>query len=63
MNKFPHWDLVIMCVALALVFAFEMLGVFCPRFVTITALCRDFIPRWLRAMICGWLVYHFVVVA
>lgn len=50
-----------MCVALALVFGLEMVGVFNPNFVTITAICRSFIPRWLRFMVCLWLTWHMVV--
>ena len=59
--KFVRWDVVVTIVAMAVVFGFEMLGVFTDRYVTITAVVRAVCPRWLRAMICGWLYYHFVV--
>lgn len=49
-----------MCAALAVVFAFEMLGVFTNNYVTITALVRDYTPMWLRAMILGWMCWHFM---
>lgn len=59
---YPRWDLVAMCIALAIVFAIEMLGVFSAgrEYVTITSICRTFIPLWLRAPILGWMVYHFM---
>jgi len=50
-----------MCAALAVVFTFEMLGVFTDRYVTITAIVRGVIPKWARAMLLGWLCYHFLV--
>jgi hypothetical protein len=55
------WDMVLMCIALGIVFAFEMMGVFVDRYVTITAICRTYVPLWGRAMILGWLVYHFTI--
>jgi len=50
-----------MSVALAVVFAFEMAGVFGKHYVTITAIVRATIPIWLRAMILGWLAWHFMI--
>jgi hypothetical protein len=49
-----------MFVAICIVFTLEMLGVFGARYVTLTALVRTFIPKWLRAMILGWLCWHFL---
>lgn len=60
-SKYLRWDLVAMCTALAVVFAFEMLGVYTDRYITITAIIRATIPRWARAMILGWLCYHFML--
>lgn len=59
--KYVRWDLIVMSVALSVVFVFEMLGVFTARYVTITAIVRAYVPTWLRAMIGGWLYYHFVI--
>lgn len=59
-SKYVRWDIVAMCAALAVVFAFEMLGVFTDRYVTITAIIRGTMPRWARAMILGWLCWHFL---
>lgn len=61
MKPYVRWDLIAMCVALAIVFGFEMLGVFTDRYVTVTALVRAVVPKWARAMICGWLCYHFLI--
>lgn len=61
MNQYLRWDVVAMCVALAVVFVFEMVGVFTNNYITITALVRQFVPLWARAMVLGWLCYHFMV--
>lgn len=61
MSKYVHWDVVALLIAMGIVFVLEMLGVFTDRYVTITAIVRTFIPKWFRAMVCGWLLYHFVV--
>jgi uncharacterized membrane protein YozB (DUF420 family) len=53
--------MIVMCLALAVVFGFEMLGVFTDRYVTITAVVRQTVPLWARAMILGWLCYHFMI--
>jgi uncharacterized membrane protein YozB (DUF420 family) len=53
--------MIAMCLALAVVFGFEMLGVFTDRYVTITAIVRQTVPLWARAMILGWLCYHFMI--
>lgn len=50
-----------MCLALSVVFAFEMLGISSDQYVTITSLARAYLPLWLRSMILGWLVYHFTI--
>lgn len=56
-----RWDLILMCLALSVVFAFEMLGISSDQYVTITSLARAYLPLWLRSMILGWLVYHFTI--
>ena len=60
-SRYTHWDMIVMCLALAVVFGFEMLGVFTDRYVTITAIVRQTVPLWARAMILGWLCYHFMI--
>lgn len=57
---YAHWDVVAICVAMSILFIIEMLGVFVPRYVTITAIVRAYVPKWVRAMVLGWLVYHFM---
>lgn len=59
--QYIRWDMVAMCAALAVVFAFEMLSVFTLKYVTITAIIRQTMPMWLRAMILGWMFYHFML--
>lgn len=61
LSDFSRWDVIAMCVALAVVFTFEMLGIFTLRYITITALVRAYMPMWARAMILGWLCYHFMI--
>lgn len=61
MSEYIRWDLIAMCVALAVVFVFEMLGVFTDRYVTITAIIRQNVPMQVRLPIFGWLFFHFVL--
>ena len=56
-----RWDIVAMCVALAVVFAFEMAGVFGRHYITITAIVRAYVPIWARGMVIGWLAVHFLI--
>ncbi len=56
-----RWDLIAMFLLLALVFIFEMLGVFSPKMITITQIIKDFIPMPIRIMVCSWITWHFVV--
>jgi hypothetical protein len=61
LSSFKHWDVVALLVALLIVFVLEMMGVFGEQYVTITAVVRSYIPMWARAMILGWLVFHFLI--
>jgi len=61
-GTFKRWDLVLMCISLAAAFGMEMLGVFGRDFVTITAICRSFVPRWIRFLVCLWLMWHMVAI-
>ena len=59
-SLFKRWDVIAMCAAMSIVFTLEMFGVFTNRYVTITAIVRGTVPLWARAMILGWLCYHFM---
>ena len=59
-SKYVRWDTTAMCAALAVVFVFEMFGIFTDRYVTITAIVRGVLPRWARAAVLGWLAWHFL---
>ncbi len=59
--KFAHWDYVALCVAMSILFVLEMLGVFGKHYVTITYVVRTYMPAWARAMVLGWLVFHFLI--
>jgi hypothetical protein len=62
LERYPHWDMVLMCIALAIVFGFEMLGVSQPgKYVTITSIVKQTCPKWVLAMVWGWLLYHFII--
>ena len=61
LSSFHHWDVVALCAALAVVFGFEMLGVLTTHYITITAIVRTYMPFWMRAMILGWMCYHFMI--
>lgn len=59
-TRYVRWDVVAICLAMAVLFTFEMLGVFTARYITITAIVKGTVPPWVRAMILGWLCYHFM---
>lgn len=56
-----HWDLIVMFSLFAAVFVFELMGVFSPKMITITAIIKDFVPIPCRVMILSWLVWHFLI--
>jgi hypothetical protein len=58
---YARWDFFAMISALSVVFVFEILGVCTNRYITVTAIVRYVIPKWARAMILGWLAYHFLL--
>jgi hypothetical protein len=59
--NFPLWNRIIWLVVIGLAFALEFLGIFRPGEATLTALIKATIPTAFRAMIVGWLAYHFVI--
>lgn len=58
---YVRWDYIALCVAMAIVFGLEMLGVFGKHYITITEITVTYLPAWARAMILGWLGYHFLI--
>jgi len=54
-----RWDVIAMCISMAVLFVLEMLGVFGHKFVTITAIVR-LAPKWILSMVWGWLGWHFI---
>lgn len=63
MNAFTgirHWDLIAMFIGMAVIFTFEMLGVFSTKMVTLTMIIKAYTPMPLRWMIIGWLFWHFI---
>ncbi len=61
--KFPYpaWDTAAWAFVLAGAFALEVLGLARQNEATLTQLIRTTIPVWARAMILGWLAYHFLI--
>jgi uncharacterized membrane protein YozB (DUF420 family) len=60
--RFASWNLDLWFALFALTLAVELLGIFGGRQdATLTYLIRNTVPAWLRAMILGWLVYHFLI--
>lgn len=59
--KYIQWDVVAMYVSIAVIFTFEMMGVFGSRYITITHIIREHVPLWARGMIVGWLIVHFLI--
>jgi hypothetical protein len=68
MNGPLHWDSILFLICFGVIFVLEVLSVYgcrlgcysCDR-ATISYLVFRFIPRWLRAMLLGWLAFHFLV--
>jgi hypothetical protein len=56
-----RWDLIVMFTLLAAVLAFELLGIFSPRMVTITQIIKAALPMPLRFAVYAWLGWHFIV--
>lgn len=61
LRDFRRWDLIVMLSLFGALFTFEMLGVFKQNFVTITEILCNTVPKWARAMVLGWLTYHFLI--
>lgn len=61
LSTFKHWDVAALLIAMLIVFVLEMMGVFGKQYVTITAVIRTYVPMWARAMILGWLAFHFLI--
>jgi hypothetical protein len=60
-SQYLRWDYLAMFLAMGILFTLEMLGIFGRHYVTITAIVRAFLPAWARAMILGWLCFHFLI--
>lgn len=61
LSPYFRWDIIAMCLAMAVLFGFEMAGVFGQKYITITAIVRGTVPMWARGMILGWLAVHFLI--
>jgi uncharacterized membrane protein YozB (DUF420 family) len=60
--QYANWNLYLWLVLFVVTLTVELLGVFYGRQdATLTYLIRSTVPAWLRAMILGWLVYHFLI--
>lgn len=58
-TSFYGWDVKLVYALMAALFVMEMIGVFNPRFITITFFVRAHTRLWIRWMILGWMIYHF----
>lgn len=59
--KFPSWNVAIWLVIIGAFAVFELIGVFSGKLATLTDLIRQWLPIWVRAMILGWLTWHFLM--
>jgi hypothetical protein len=55
------WDKAAWCVVIAAALGLEFFGIFDPIGATLTRLICATIPAWGRAMLLGWLCYHFLI--
>jgi hypothetical protein len=61
-HKIATWNLAVWCVTLTIALTLEMLGIFKGgNDTTLTSLTCRVIPVYARAMILGWLCYHFLI--
>jgi len=59
---FANWNLYLWLALFCLTLTIELLGIFHGHTdTTLTYLIRTTVPAWARAMILGWLVYHFLI--
>jgi hypothetical protein len=60
--KYANWNLYCWLILFVWAFTIEMMGIFhgAPD-ATLTYLIRTTLPAWVRAMLLGWLVYHFLI--
>lgn len=59
---FAPWNLIGWCVAAAIVFTLEFIGIFHGKeTTTLTYLIRNTVPLWLRGAILGWMAVHFLI--
>lgn len=61
LNNYVRWDFIVMLCLIGALAVFEFVGIFNRPFLTITELTCHYIPAWLRAMIIGWIGYHFLI--
>ena len=60
-KSFSHWDVIVWLTLLSAIGIFEGLGIANDKLMTLSALIRATVPAWVRAMILGWLIYHFML--
>lgn len=60
-SQYIRADYIAMFIAMAILFVLEMMGVFGQKYVTITGIVRAYMPAWARAMVLGWMCYHFLI--
>jgi hypothetical protein len=59
---FATWNLTFWCLFAAIGFTLEFIGIFHGKQdATLTYLIRNSVPAWARAMVLGWLCYHFMI--
>jgi len=57
----PTWNKIMWGAIFALFLAFETLGLFDRSEATLTGLICSTVPGYIRAMLIGWLAYHFLI--
>jgi len=60
-EHWSHLDLVCWAVILIAALILEIVGLARPSEATFTELVRRWVPMFLRAMILGWLNWHFLI--
>lgn len=61
LGQFARWNVIVWFATLIVVLGLELIGIWVQNFLTLTELIQMYIPLWLRAIIIGWLAWHFLV--
>jgi hypothetical protein len=60
LKQYPHWNTVAWLSLIGVGTVLELFGVVEGKLSTFTDLIRQTLPIWVRAIVIGLLIYHFI---